>query len=87
MSKFDFDAWIKDNQHIYVAFEKEALLTAKKRKHYSAKTIVEFLRHHSFITEASGDWKINNYATSHLARMFAKLNPEHKHFFEYRGMK
>ena len=87
MSKFDFDSWIKDNQHIYDAFEFEALQTAKTRKHYSAKTIVEYLRHHSLIKENGAEWKINNYATSYLARLFAYRNPSFKHFFEYRGMK
>jgi len=86
MSKFDFDSWIKNNEHIYDAFEREALATAKKRNRYSAKTIVEFLRHHTLITEANGEWKINNYATSHLARLFAQRNPSFKHFFEYRGI-
>ena len=85
--KFDFDEWIKENSHIYEAFEREALATAQKRSHYSARTIVEFLRHHSMITEKSGDWKINDHATPHLARLFAKRNPMHKNFFDFRGVK
>lgn len=87
MSKFDFVSWVQENEHIYYAFEREALQTAKKRKHYSAKTIVEFLRHHSLIKENGAEWKINNYATSHLARLFAQRNPSFKDFFEYRTMK
>lgn len=87
MSKFDFDLWIKYNEHIYDAFEREALATAKKRSRYSAKTIVEFLRHHTLITESGNDWKINNYATASLARLFAKRNPAFKEFFEYRSIK
>ena len=85
--KFDFFEWLADNHHIWEAFEREALRTAQKRKHYSAKTIVEFLRHHTLITETSGEWKINNYATSHLARLFMQSHPEHKGFFETRGLK
>ena len=84
---FDFDEWIADNHHIYKAFEREALAVAQKRDRYSAKTIVEFLRHHTMITERSGEWKINNYATSGLARLFAKNHPTYAHLFEFRGMK
>ena len=86
--KFDFDLWLEDNQHIWEAFEKQALLVSERGfKHYSARTIVEFLRHHTTITEKDGEWKINDHATPHLARLFAKRNPMHKSLFEFRGIK
>ena len=85
--KFDFDVWLEQNLHIYEAFEREALSVAKRREHYSAKTIVEFLRHHTMITEKEGEWKINNYATSGLARHFAKRHPIHASLFKFRGLK
>jgi hypothetical protein len=85
--KFDFDTWIAENYHIYEAFEREALKVARQRDRYSAKTIVEFLRHHTMITERGEEWKINNYATSGLARLFAKNHPTLKNLFEFRGTK
>ena len=85
--KFNFDEWIADNPHIYQAFEREALAIARKRPRYSARTIVEFLRHHTLITEKDGEWKINDHATPHLARLFAKNHPMFAHLFEFRGMK
>ena len=85
--KFDFDVWLEQNPHIYKAFEREALSVAKRREHYSAKTIVEFLRHHTMITQKEGEWKIDNYATSGLARHFAKCHPTHASLFKFRGLK
>ena len=84
--KFDFDSWIEENQHIYEAFEREALKIAQKRKRYSARTIIEFLRHHSIIKESGSEWKINDHSTPHLARMFVRNHPEYVGFFEFRRM-
>ena len=85
---FDFDAWLDENMHIYYAFEEEALnVIDAGYQHYSAKTIIEFLRHHTAIKEGAGEWKINNDATSHLARLFAKKHPTYAGLFEFRGKK
>lgn len=86
--KFDFEKWLEDNQHIWQAFEKQALLTAQRGfKHYSARTIVHFLRHHSAMTETSGEWKINNNVSPYLARKFMQKYPSFAGFFETRGIK
>ena len=86
--KFDFDLWLEDNQHIWEAFEKQALLVSQRGfKHYSARTIVEFLRHHTAISEEGSLWKINDHAIPHLSRLFMKVHPEYKGLFETRGMK
>ena len=85
--KFDFDEWLENNNHIWEAFEKQALLVSKRGfKHYSARTIVEFLRHHTAISEEGSLWKINDHAIPHLSRLFMKVHPEHKGLFETRGM-
>ena len=80
--KFDFDEWIKENSHIYEAFEREALATAQKRSHYSARTIVEFLRHHSAVAEKGGMWKINNNHRPYLPRLFDLCYPDMAGMFE-----
>ena len=88
MTQDEFDKWLTDNNHIWRAFENEALKVVRAGyEHYSAKTIIEFLRHHTAIKEGSGEWKINNDATSHLARLFAKKHPIYAHLFEFRGRK
>ena len=81
----EFEDWIKDNLHIWKAFEKEALLVlAKGREHYSARTIIEFLRHHSAVSEVGGMWKINDHSVPYLGRLFVLVHPEEKNFFEFR---
>ena len=78
----EFEDWIKDNLHIWKAFEKEALLVrAKGREHYSARTIIEFLRHHSAVSEVGGMWKINDHSVPYLGRLFVLVHPEAKNFF------
>jgi len=79
-----FAAWMVDNAHVYDAFEKEALSVAARRAHYSARTIVEFLRHHSLLAQTDDAWKLDNDMTPGLARLFAILNPQHRDLFEFR---
>ena len=81
----DFEDWLGDNMHIWYAFEREAQnIRAKGRDHYSARTIVEFLRHHSTISEKGGTWKINSNSIPYLSRLFVLIHPEAKDFFEFR---
>lgn len=82
----EFLRWIPENAHIWIAFEQEALkIIAKGYKHYSARTIIHVLRHHSALSEqGDGGWKINNNISPYLARLFAILNPAYANLFEYR---
>lgn len=82
----EFLLWLPENGHIYMAFEQEAFKIARSGfKHYSARTILEFLRHHSALAERNGSgWKINNNFTPYLARLFAIMNPHKSFLFEYR---
>lgn len=84
----EFLAYLKENLHIYHAFEREALLVvARGRRHYSARTIIEVLRHESLLAEAGGGWKLNDWHTPYLARLFALMNPAHGQLFEFREAK
>ena len=85
----EFLRWIPENAHIWIAFEQEAYKVIRAGfKHYSARTIIHVLRHHSALAE-NGDsgWKINNNISPYLARLFAILNPQHADLFEYRVAK
>jgi hypothetical protein len=85
MTKHEFDQWLKENRSIFNAFCTEAIKVKNMGyEHYSARTIIEFLRHHTNLREASGGLKINNDAVPHMARMFADKYPEAKNLFEYR---
>lgn len=80
----EFLVYVESNVHVYAAFEREALAIARRRPHYSARTIVEVLRHNSALQEAGGPWKLNDWHTPYLARLFALMHPEHAGLFEFR---
>jgi hypothetical protein len=78
--------WVEKNGPLVYAFAKEALRIAAVRKHYSARTIVEVIRHESAIADTQGKgFKVNNNRAPHLARVFAKAYPNHAALFSMRG--
>ena len=84
----EFVEWISNNEHIWEGFANEALsIIDVGFKHYSARTIVHVLRHHSALSERGSGWKINDHCSPYLARLFALKYPEHASFFEKRKTK
>lgn len=85
----EFLAYLPDNLHVFSAFEAEALrLVRRGRTHYSARTIVEVLRHNAALEEDSAQpWKLNNDMTPYLARLFVLMRPAHADLFEFRQAK
>lgn len=86
----DVYKWLLDprNVEVWRMFEREAnrVWRNKANKHYSARTIVEYLRHHSAANDSSVDFKINDHAAPVLARLWTFLYPERSGFFELRGI-
>ncbi len=81
----EFLAWLPDNLHIWGAFVDQTMKIIRRGySHYSAYTIVEFLRHHSAVEERSGEWKINNNVRPYLPRLFDMVYPQHAGLWEYR---
>jgi hypothetical protein len=81
----DFLAWLEKNWEIYRAFEREAdRIRARGHKHWSARTIIHWLRHETALRENGSDWKINNNASPDLARLYVMMNPGTDDFFEFR---
>lgn len=81
----DFAQWLSVNWPIWERFEREAnAIYASGRKHYSARTIGEFIRHATAIAENGGEWKLNNNRFPDLARLYMALKPERDGFFELR---
>lgn len=81
----DFVGWLEKNAHIWERFEREADKVYQIRKHYSARTIGEYLRHETTLkAEADGEWKLNDHRWPDLARLWLLLNPERVGFFELR---
>jgi len=87
-SKNFFD-WITANWHIYEYFEASAQRVVDSGyRHYSARTIVEVMRHRSNICEiGDGTWKINDHCIPNLSRLYLLLHPEHDGLFELRERK
>lgn len=81
----EFTDWIVENQHIWEAFKVEASrIRARGRSHYSSRTIVEYLRHHTALAEAEGTFKINDHCVPYLGRLYVLTHPDAKGFFEFR---
>lgn len=84
----EFLAYLQDNLHVYAAFEREALkVSARGFKRYSARTIVEVLRHHSALQDSDARFKLNDRFTPGWARLFALMHPEAADLFEFREAK
>lgn len=86
----DFIAWLKDNVHIWLAFSGQARSVIRRgHAHYSARTIIEYLRHHRATRQIAvgEEWKLNDKNTPYLARLFALNYPEHEKLFEFRVTK
>jgi hypothetical protein len=80
-----FNEWLMANWHLYERFESEARTVAAHRDHYSAYTIIEYLRHETFLRDlTSGDFKLNQAWSSSVSRLFAHLNPSLENFLEFR---
>jgi len=85
MFRPEFRAWLQENFHIWKAFEHQALAAWNRgRRHYSARTICEYLRHETTLREAGDSFKLNNDEIPCLSRLFVLLNPD-KALFEFRG--
>lgn len=81
----EFVTWLENNEHIWEAFARQAKGIADKGvRHYSARTILHFLRHHSVLTETGSEWKINDHHSPYLARLFDLRYPSYAGLFEYR---
>ncbi len=83
----DFSNWIASNWHIWKAFCSEVeVVWASGRRSYSARTIIEFIRHETAMSEVNGAYKINNSYVPDLGRLYGLMNKQRGSFFECRTM-
>ena len=81
----EFIKWLPDNLSIWNAFVAETFKIIRRgHKHYSSRTILEFLRHHSAVSETNSEFKINNNVQPYISRLFDIAHPEWAGLFEYR---
>lgn len=80
-----FADWLTQNWHVWMAFCREAdKVWNRGRRKYSARTIVEVLRHESSLAEVGSEWKINNVRIPDMARLYMAAYPERDGLFETR---
>jgi len=80
-----FAGWLLENRHVWIAFEREAnKVWAKGRRHWSARTILEYLRHETALSDSGIEFRLNNNAQGDLARLYLLAHPECAGFFETR---
>ena len=81
-----FVTWLSRNFHVWERFEAEAnRVYDAGRRHYSARTIGEYLRHET-ATTAAGDepYKISDWWWPQLARLYTAVYIGREEFFEIR---
>jgi hypothetical protein len=84
----DFRGWLERNFAVWEAFEREAnRVWERGRRHYSARTIGEYLRHETAVREDQNELslKLNDHYWPHLARLYVCFHPEREGFFEFRN--
>ena len=85
--RHDFAEWLEANWHVWQVFEREAnRIWERGRRHYSARTIGEYLRHESALRQEPDEtpWKLNDHAWPDLARLYIFAYPLRSEFFELR---
>jgi hypothetical protein len=81
----EFAGWLEENWAVWDAFHRQAdRIWNSGRRHYSARTIIEWLRHETMVAEQNGQWKLNNSFVPDLARLYGCFQPEREGFFERR---
>ena len=78
-----FEAFHKNNPHIWEEFVKHTFQMIAKKSKYSAQAIFEVIRWSKIITsDNTTDFKISNNHVPFYARAFIETYPEHEGFFQ-----
>jgi hypothetical protein len=72
-----------NNLDLITTFAGEAHKVARKRSHYSARTIMEVLRHHSIASDDDKTYKISNDITPHIAKVTTSIFPGINGLFKF----
>jgi hypothetical protein len=87
MFRKEFYSWLETNWHIWERFEIEAEhVWNRGREHYSARTLIEFIRHETFIRESKTNFKVNNSYVPDIGRLYGLIHADRRGFFECRDM-
>lgn len=81
----DFAEWLRENFAVWKMFEAKAnAVWNRGRRHYSARTIIEVMRHESVISDSDATFKLNNVVAPNLARLYLVKYRDRSDFFEVR---
>lgn len=85
----DFADWLADNWQVFEYFAHSAnAVWSHGWRRYSARTIVEVMRHRTAVREiGDGTWKLNNNRTPDMAKLYLLLNQDKVGLFELRERK
>lgn len=83
----EFADWLLANQAIWSRFCAETnKVWDRGRRHWSARTIIEYLRHETALADAGSAFKIDNDNAPDLARLYQETFPERATLFSTRLM-
>lgn len=81
----EFEKWLKQNSHIYDAFEEKAKkIWEAGYKHFGQRCIWESIRYETSLREKDSDYKLNNNYLKGCALLFIEKHPECKGLFSFR---
>jgi hypothetical protein len=84
----EFVDWIHKNESVWNAFVYEATAIYRRGfKHYSARTILHVLRHHSAVHERGTQWKLSDHSSPYLARLFDLQYPQMSGMWSFKPCK
>ena len=83
----DFADWLIANMHIFQRFCLEAdKVWNRGRRHYGGRTIWEYIRHDTALSENGSQWKLNNVFCPDCVRLYQGMFPERASLFSTRLM-
>ena len=83
-----FNKFNKENPHIFIAFEEQALKAIKKgRTKLSSKLIINWIRWNEFLRTSDQNFKINDAYQSYYARHFVEKHKQYADIFEFRKLR
>lgn len=80
-----FAGWLANNMPLFCRCAFEAAQIAKRVDHYSMRTIIEYVRHQTHISDSSIDFKVNNNSAPDMARLCMAAFPELDGLFAVRA--
>ena len=91
LGAYDLDSddidFARRNVRVFCDFVEEAFKVRSRRDRYSARTIIELLRHHTIVSDDSDTYKISDHLIPIFSRLSMYIFPELDGFFKLKGRK